>query len=144
MHLVAGDTERAQVLQLAQATALVDGADVVGVPRIPFQALPHQLLGSLLETARGKTGRQLLQLLLAPGFPVARALLDHPDAAQQSHLLTRLPLKRGPRWQGQFGRPSLFCEAGRTSHPPDSSEHLPTICLMLEDSLGSSGLCERC
>lgn len=81
-HLVAGHAERAQILQVAQATALVDRADVVGVPRIPFQALPHQLHGGLLETARREAWRQLLQLLLAPRLPIARPLLDDPNIAR--------------------------------------------------------------
>ncbi len=76
-HLVAGNAERAQIFQLAEATALVDGADVVGVPGVPFQALTHQPLGSRLEAARAEIGRQLRQLPVAPPLPVAHSLLDN-------------------------------------------------------------------
>lgn len=86
-HLVAGDAERAQVLQVAEATALVDGADVVGVPGVPFQALTHQLLRSRREAAPGKFWRQLCQPRLPPRHPVPCSLLDH--SATHNVLLRR-------------------------------------------------------
>lgn len=38
-HLVAGHAQRAQVVQLAHAAALVDGDDVVRMPGITLQGL---------------------------------------------------------------------------------------------------------
>lgn len=89
-HLVTGNAERAEVLQLAEAAAPVDGADVVGVPGVPFQALTHQPIGSRLEAVRAEAGRQLCQLPVAPPLPAARSLLNQPAHAHHitaPHLL---------------------------------------------------------
>ena len=115
---MAGQAQRAQIVQVAQAPPLVHRPDMICVPGIALHAVADQAVRRHLVPPGAPHGSQLQQQLSAAGLPVSGPPLD-PPATSKKQSKGMCDGKRGR----ELLRPGCACEVASLNTQRPAARH---------------------